>query len=559
MFGKRIVAAGGVFARSLLGPAEVMCLVACATVLALAGYRTDTTPATPGLDSTLLVSAEVLATVLLDGGDPISTDEAKCSEPGVAGLSHQDDPPVFAWLGAFEAAELLDDGLCLGGETAGPPIPGDWKPEKPKRPINDNDADVDAAFDAELEPLFELQLASVASIDDLRQRLRELHTVSYLREVVHQIRPGETLSKLLRANGVGVQETRSWVDAADGVYDLDHVYEGQSLSLKIDERSRRLHALALEIDLATMLIAERTAGGVNARREPIAYERNTRVVSGTVEESLAERDVPETVVSQVAEILGWELDFARDLRPGATFKIAYEEMVRPSSRAKRAGRVLAVELVNRGRRYEAFYHASSNGRYEGYYDRNGRALGRRFLRYPVSYSRISSRFSESRFHPVLKVPRPHYGVDFAAPAGTPVRAIAAGRVSKSGWYGGSGRFVKLSHEGAYESGYAHLSRIASGIERGALVEKGQVIGYVGSTGLATGPHLHFALYKGGRYVDPLSVELPQAKSLRKRRLGELRATIASIEAAYARAVYATAPERHAPIVTASARGSLAGD
>ena len=168
-----------------------------------------------------------------------------------------------------------------------------------------------------------------------------------------------------------------------------------------------------------------------------------------------------------------------------------------------------------------------------YYNRKGEGLGRQFLRYPVSFARISSHFSTARYHPVLKRKMPHYGVDFAAPTGTPVKAAADGVVSIAGWHGGNGRFVKMRHDAQYESGYAHLSRIASGVRPGARVKQGQVIGYVGSTGLATGPHLHFAMYKGGKYVDPLQASLPRTVPLTASALAGFKAQLRRVEQVYA--------------------------
>src|SRR5206468_2739329 len=147
--------------------------------------------------------------------------------------------------------------------------------------------------------------------------------------------------------------------------------------------------------------------------------------------------------------------------------------------------------------------ASANGD-EDYFGANGSSLRRMFLRSPLKYRRISSRFTSNRFHPVLHTNRAHQGVDYAADVGTPIRAVGDGLVEKSGWNGGSGNFVKLRHNSTYETSYSHLSRYGSGVKAGVRVRQGQIIGYVGQTGLATGPHLHFAFYEHGVYVDPLS-------------------------------------------------------
>jgi murein DD-endopeptidase MepM/ murein hydrolase activator NlpD len=165
-----------------------------------------------------------------------------------------------------------------------------------------------------------------------------------------------------------------------------------------------------------------------------------------------------------------------------------------------------------GKRWDAIYfEADDDG--GGYYTPEGHSFGRSFLRYPVEFTRISSQFTSSRFHPLLGINRPHLGVDFAAPMGTPVRAIAAGRVEYAGWHGGSGRYVRIDHDSSLESSYSHLHSIAPGVRAGGRVQVGQLIGYVGASGLATGPHLHFALYRDGVYVNPMTVKLPVAPPL----------------------------------------------
>ncbi len=361
-----------------------------------------------------------------------------------------------------------------------------------------------------------------------------------IREVSHRIRPGETVSQLLDSAGIMPAEVSRWLKAANQVYDLDRVYAGQALSFSLDTRSSMLEQLALEIDEREVLLARRDRDRFVVSRQKIPYTARQRSVEGPITSTLymaaASHGVPDRVISEMAEILGWELDFNREVHAGATFRVVYEELVRLDGTGTAAGRVLAVEVANPNARYEGFYFApSADAPGGGYYRRDGEALGRYFLRYPVEFSRISSTFSERRFHPVLKRNRPHYGVDFAAPTGTPVLAIGAGKVTRAGWHGGNGRFIKLRHDDVYESGYAHLSRIAPGIKPGAFVRKGQVIGYVGATGLATGPHLHFALYKSTAYVDPLSADLPRAKPLAGGELAQFRATVNEIDRAYARA------------------------
>ncbi len=374
---------------------------------------------------------------------------------------------------------------------------------------------------------------AIIGVDD------SVHTVPSSVQTVHTIRAGETISDVLGDAGLSAREADEWIAAAGQAYNINKVFVGQQLSLIVDGPSKQMVGLELEIDSATKLIAEIEDGRVVARRHSLDFERGFRAVTGIVDTSLFEaaraKGVPARVVSSAAEILGWELNFARDLRRGAEFRIVYEELSRPGEAEKQSGRVLAIEVRNKDQVHEGFWYDNGDYGKRGYYDRNGEALSRYFLRYPVAFSRISSQFNRNRFHPVTKRRQPHYGVDFAAATGTPVRAVANGQVLQSGWYGGNGRFVKLRHNGIYQSGYSHLSRIAKGVDSGKSVKKGQIIGYVGSTGLATGPHLHFSLYQYGKYVDPLNAKLPRADSLTGKALAAHKTNLLLIDQAYARA------------------------
>jgi murein DD-endopeptidase MepM/ murein hydrolase activator NlpD len=367
----------------------------------------------------------------------------------------------------------------------------------------------------------------------------DLPTVSPIEEIQHRIARGETISQVFSAHGIGAAEAERWIKAADKVYDLDRIYEGQRLVLTVDRARKQLTGVHMEIDPETNLVARRAGGEtVVATREAASLDRAVRVVNGRIMTSFyaaaAEARVPDKVISDVADILGWNINFATDMRPGAEFRIIYEELTRPGTTQKSAGRVLAVQLENRNRVHEGIYFAHDDGS-DGYYDRTGKSLGRDFLRYPVAFTRISSHFSSGRFHPVLKRNRPHYGVDFAAPTGTPVRSVSDGVVEMSGWHGGNGRFVKVKHDDVYESGYSHLSRIASGVTEGARVRKGQVIGYVGSSGLATGPHLHFAMYRRGDYINPLDSNMPRSRSLSGEYLASFRTRVVRLDDVFVKA------------------------
>jgi murein DD-endopeptidase MepM/ murein hydrolase activator NlpD len=421
-------------------------------------------------------------------------------------------------------------GPMLPGEVAGDTQIAGHRPHGlPFKPLNE------PAFRATREQAGASTPADLAAI---LAEAEEYHTVRYVHEVAHKVASGETLSEVLaKVGGLGGREVEQWLSAAKEHYNPNKVYAGQVVSLLLDMPEGRARRMKLESSRDSIVVVEAKAGKVTSRKEEIPYEKSVNVVSGTIEQSLyvdaVEHGLPEKVIAEIAEILGWDINFGRDLRAGATYRVAYEQLTRMDTMASRAGRVLAVEVENRDKKYEGFYFASADGKNGGYYNRNGEGLGRAFLRYPVSFNRISSHFSTKRFHPVLKRNVPHYGVDFAAPTGTPVKAVAAGVISKAGWHGGNGRFVKMRHDSVYESGYAHLSKIASGIKPGAHVKQGQIIGYVGSTGLATGPHLHYAMYRSGKYIDPLRAGLPRRRSLEGTELARFKAQRDKIDAIYA--------------------------
>ncbi len=260
------------------------------------------------------------------------------------------------------------------------------------------------------------------------------------------------------------------------------------------------------------LLMEKTDNVFIANKLPIKLETHIQMKSGVIKSSLfAATDganVPDSVAIQIADIFASDIDFHRDLRKEDRFKVVYESHYSSGAPIK-TGRVLAVEFVNKGKSYQAVYFEANN-REKGYYTPDGKNLRRAFLRSPLKFSRISSGFSRSRYHPVLKKRRAHKGIDYAAPRGTPVRATANGTVSVSTRQRGYGKFIVLKHRGRYSTAYAHLSAFAKGLRKGKYVNQGDIIGYVGSTGLATGPHLHYEFRVNGVQRDPQRVVMPAA-------------------------------------------------
>ena len=347
--------------------------------------------------------------------------------------------------------------------------------------------------------------------------------------VTHRLKRGEHLWGVLRRYEEDEKERRLWLTSLQGHAAVRRLRAGSHINLYFkttdngsgarSSNGNGAHLQALEIALRSNLRLTwyRDDSGIRFYKDEIPYQQEVRSISGEVTHgslygSAKAAGLDLTVISRMVDILGWDINFQRDLQPGDTYRVLYRRKFRQGNPNVARIHVLAAEVVNNGRRHTAIYFEGADGTGH-YYNTDGRSVSRSFLRYPVEFSRISSQFSLSRFHPVLKVRRPHYGVDFAAPTGTPIRAAGDGRVTYRGWKGGYGRLVEISHGGAMKTRYAHLRRYGPGIRGGVPVKKGQTIGYVGCSGLCTGPHLHFEMYQDDRYVDPLRVNIPVERQL----------------------------------------------
>ncbi len=360
------------------------------------------------------------------------------------------------------------------------------------------------------------QILSIVSPADLlefgNQTVRSHRGPGFL-ERYAAVRRGESFASLLAMYDVSRERAQSFENAARPIFDLSNIEPRRSLSLFFESESGQLAAVEYAIDGTNVLVVERQPDGeLRARiaRTPTSVE--IRGVSGTISEGLhvdcSEAGVPDRIVRELVDIFAWDVDFDA-MQPGDHFRALYEVAVGEQGEVVQTGAVVAAEVGTAGHVLRALYHADEDGS-GSYYDPEGRSLDRGMLRFPLEFVRISSGFSSARFHPVLHRTRAHKGVDFAAPTGTPVRAIADGYVTTAGWQGQLGYAVKVAHGGdrSYTSIYGHLSRISRGMREGEAVRKGEILGYVGSTGLATGPHLHFSLLEADEYVDPLSVTPP---------------------------------------------------
>jgi len=322
-----------------------------------------------------------------------------------------------------------------------------------------------------------------------------------------QIEKNMTLSDILSAHDFPQQLVQELVVVSKPIYNLKKLIVGNKFEL---ERlaDGTLTQFCYEVDLNKNLKVYLTEEGYKAELEPIKYETRSEFVSGTIQNSLfhtlSELNERDQLALDLSEIFSRDIDFNTDLQLGDHFKLVVEKQYL-DGKLVRYGKILAAEFANKDRLYSAFFYTDAEG-HSDYYNAGGQSLKRDFLKSPIKFSRISSGFSRNRFHPILKAYRPHLGVDYAAPVGTPVVAAGNGHIQFAGWRGGFGRFIQISHGNGLTSMYGHLSRFAVGIRNGTSVKQGEVIGFVGASGLATGPHLDYRVTRNDRFVNPISIK-----------------------------------------------------
>ena len=327
------------------------------------------------------------------------------------------------------------------------------------------------------------------------------------------VKSGDTLASIFAKKGIPSTTTHKIARLNEQTKRLRYIKPGQEIRLMLDDE-RQLRKMKYIPDITSTLLIQR-GEDQSFSSQIINYQLDAYPVyrEGTIESSLfeaaANADIPEDVIMDLVAIFGWDVDFSLDIRKGDRFGIVYEELYKDDVKI-RNGRILSAEFVNDGKTYRAVYYTDPKGDSD-YFTPDGKSMRKAFLRSPVEFSRISSRFTNKRWHPLLSKWRSHKGVDYAARRGTPVRASGDGKVIFAGTKGGYGRLIVIRHGGRYTTAYGHLHRYARGLRSGKKVKQGQVIGYVGSSGLATGPHLHYEFRVNGVHRNPLTVKLPEAQ------------------------------------------------
>ena len=320
----------------------------------------------------------------------------------------------------------------------------------------------------------------------------------------------------MKRYGIGLPSAHALIAKVRPFVNPRKIQPGDNIHVLLNAGDQTVEALEFVVD-NNMVRVKATSDGWLAERQEIPFVRETRVVRGTIKGSLYESGTeaglsPQQIVD-LAKIFEYDIDFFSDFQPRDSFKVMVEDL-RYTDGRRVPGRVLAAELEADSDVFDAFHFTGKEGSNE-YYNHKGEALHRAFLRAPLSFVRISSPYNRNRRHPIFRTVRPHLAIDYAAPAGSPVVAIGRGHVEFAGSRGGYGNVVDIRHPGNYVSRYAHFSKFAGKLRKGQEVEAGEVIGYVGQTGHATGPHLHFEFLRGGTKINFLSLRIPKNQQLAK--------------------------------------------
>lgn len=350
--------------------------------------------------------------------------------------------------------------------------------------------------------------------------LEGVHARAPYTEEVHRLSFGLTLGGILTDAGLGGSEQQQVLAAFREQFNPRRLRAGTEITIRT--RADRELVERIEVGLnrdSTIFLARGAQGSWNSAVTVLPTTVDTVYAWGEITSTLWEAVMTDPVlaamprgdrtnfIDRLDRVFQWRVDFARAIQVGDTYRFAFEREKRPNG-SMRSGSLLAAELVNDGKPWYAIWFDPNGDGRGTWYDEEGESVRRAFLMRPIAFSRISSRFTMSRFHPILRTWRAHRGVDYAADSGTPVEVTADGVVARRGWSDTYGRVIDVNHANGFLTRYAHLSGFAGGVEVGTRVTQGQVIGYVGMTGLATGPHLHYEMHRRGDRVDPLSIELP---------------------------------------------------
>jgi len=343
------------------------------------------------------------------------------------------------------------------------------------------------------------------------------------------VKSGDSLAAIFSRVGISAGELHTLLAQGGATHNLKKIYPGQTLRL-MTNADQQLLRLSYKIDELSTLDISRNGDEFEISTTHRTPERRVKNASGSIDNSLfvsaQAAGLSDSMTMELAGIFGWDIDFALDIRKGDQFTVLYEELYLDGERIGN-GDILAAEFINQGTHYQAVRYTDAGGKTD-YYSLDGKSMRKAFLRTPVEFSRISSGFSLGRKHPILNRIRAHKGVDYAAATGTPIKSTSNGKIIFRGKKGGYGNTIIIQHGTKYSTLYAHMSKFRSGLNTGSRVKQGQVIGYIGSSGLATGPHLHYEFRVDGVHRDPLKVKLPGAEPLDSKYLADFNRKAGSL-------------------------------
>ena len=352
---------------------------------------------------------------------------------------------------------------------------------------------------------------------------------------------GDTLMALLKEAGVPAADADRAIRAMAKIYKPRRIKPGQRILLLLQpqkQKAPQLLSLTFSENVERDVVVRRTKSGYHAENVLRPLHRRSTHATGRIDSNLyvagVNAGLPQSTLAELIQIFSFDVDFQRDIRQGDTFGLLFDEYSDDSGRVVKSGDILLAEMVLSGKPMRLYRYKTHDGRVD-YYDAKGKSVRKALLRTPIDGARISSGFGKRR-HPILGYTRMHKGLDFAARRGTPIYAAGDGVIEYAGRNGGYGKYVRIRHNGTYKTAYAHMHRYGRGIRKGRRVRQGQVIGYVGSTGRSTGPHLHYEVHKSGQQVNPRLVKLPSGRKLKGRELGAFKAHAATLEDNYAAVV-----------------------
>ena len=359
------------------------------------------------------------------------------------------------------------------------------------------------------------QSALSTTVVDIENELGRWHTVT--------IKSGDNLSSLFKQQGLSASVVHSIASTPKLGKILARIRPGENLEFRISKAGELTQFRYVQSKLKSIFFSKTDQG---YKGELITRQPQTRITyaQGNIENSLfvasQKAGLPDKLTMELAGIFGWDIDFVQDIRSGDSFSLIYEEKYLNDEKLKN-GNILAATFTNQGKTYTAVRYTDSKGD-TGYYSTDGDSMRKAFLRTPVDFTRISSRFNPNRLHPVFKTKRPHRGVDYAASTNTPIKAAGDGRVKFAGWQNGYGNVVYIQHPSNIVTVYAHQNKIRRGLKKGQTVKQGQTIGYVGQTGWATGPHLHYEFRVNGVHRNPVTVKLPDASPIPRKEMARFK-------------------------------------